>query len=227
LIAGTAVVALLVAGCGGGSEGDSSAGGGATTDSWCDFAEGADVLDAFDSLIGSPDEIESSLKAVGEFVKQAPSEAPAEIVDEVGVLAEGTQMLIDAFADADYEILDADLSFLGDGDLEDRLDTAGTKVDEYTERECGRPFGGDSDSDGTGTNETDSDDFDPADGSLRDQLVTQFESIGLDSDEAACIADSLDFGDPAVQSGDVAAMLDVFEECGISLQRLAELGGGQ
>jgi len=79
----------------------------------------------------------------------------------------------------------------------------------------------------TGTGTETGTDFDPAGETSRDQLVSQFESIGLSSDEAACIADSLDFSDPAVQSGDVAAMLDVFEECDIGLDRLAELGGGQ
>jgi hypothetical protein len=58
---------------------------------------------------------------------------------------------------------------------------------------------------------------------LRDQLIAQFESIGLTNEESSCIAANLDFSDPAVQSGDVAAMLDVFEECGISLDRLVEL----
>ncbi len=68
--------------------------------------------------------------------------------------------------------------------------------------------------------------FDPAGGTLREQMVAQFESIGLSSDEASCIASNLDFNDPAVQSGDIASMLSVFEECGIGIDRLAELGGG-
>ena len=69
-------------------------------------------------------------------------------------------------------------------------------------------------------------DFNLGDGTIREQLVAQFVSIGMANEEAECIADNLNFGDPAVQSGDIGAMLGVFEECGIGLDRLAELGGG-
>jgi hypothetical protein len=228
LAAGTAM-AFVVASCGGD---DSS---GATAESWCDFAEESDVVDdVFDSLGDDPTQVETGLKRVEEFVQQLPDEAPSEIADDVKVLADGTQMLIDAFADADYQLLDADLSFMSDSELEAQLDEAGDNIDEYTERECGRAFGANSDADAASTDGADpadtadtesTDDFDPANGTLREQLIIQFESIGLNNDEATCIADNLDFSDPAVQSGDIGAMLGVFEDCGISLERLAELGG--
>ena len=247
LVTGAAAVALLAAGCG-----SDSGGGAASADSWCDLAEGSGVFDAFDAFDANPADLEEGLQQVEDFIEQLPEKAPAEIADDVELITEGTQMLITAFAEADYDVLDVDLAFLSDSELEDRMDAAGERIDEYTERECGRPFVEDADTDAdidgdidtdtdgdididtdTDTDtDTDSDeggdtDFDPAGGTLRDQLVSQFESIGLSSDEAACIADSLDFSDPAVQSGDVAAMLDVFEECDIGLDRLAELGGGQ
>jgi hypothetical protein len=221
--AGTAL-AFVAASCGG----DSS---GATAESWCDFAEESDVVDdVFDSLGADPSQVESGLKQVEGFVQQLPDEAPEEIADDAKVLADGTQLLIDAFADADYQLLDADLSFMSDSELEAQLDEASDNIDAYTERECGRPFGDNSDSDaaptdGEGEADTEgTDDFDPGDGTLREQLIVQFESIGLSNSEASCIADNLDFGDPAVQSGDIGAMIGVFEECGIGLDRLAELG---
>jgi hypothetical protein len=231
LIVGTAAMALIASACGG----DSSGGG--TAESWCDFANESDVVDdIFDSLGADPAATEAGLKQVEGFVKRLPNEAPPEIADDAKVLAEGTQMLIDAFAKADYNIADADLSFMADAELETRLDAAGDNMDAYTQKECGRPFGSGS-SDGTDadpdadivtdTNDSsDPGDFDPANGTLRDQLIAQFESIGLANDEATCIAGNLDFADPAVQSGDIAAMLDVFTECGIDIARLAELGAG-
>lgn len=159
-------------------------------------------------------------------MKQLPKEAPPEIAEDATTIADGAQLLIDAFASADFDIADADLSFMSDSELEANLDAAGERIDVYTQSECGRPFGEDDaapDSDPSEDGGSDSD-FDPAGGTLRDQLIAQFESIGLTNEESSCIAANLDFSDPAVQSGDVAAMLDVFGECGIGLERLAELG---
>ncbi len=229
-------MAFVVASCG------SDSGSGATAESWCDFADESDVVDdVFDSLGNDPAEVEAGLKQVEAFVKRLPDEAPAEIADDAKVIADSTQLLIDAFAAADYQLLDADLSFMSDSELEANIEEAGDNIDAYTERECDRPFGDSAsstdtendstESDGTdtvddsGDTADDSEDFDPANGTLREQLIIQFESIGLTTDEATCIADNLDFADPAVQSGDIGAMLGVFEECGIGLDRLAELGG--
>ncbi len=217
-------MAFVVASCGGD---DSS---GATAESWCDFADESDVVDdVFDTLGDDPAQIEPGLKRVEGFVQRLEDEAPSEIAADAKVLADGTQMLIDAFADADYQLLDADLSFMSDSELEAQLDEAGDNIDAYTERECGRPFGDDSNSDDAEADAEgeadDTDTFDPANGTLREQLIVQFESIGLSNSEATCIADNLDFSDPAVQSGDIGAMLGVFEDCGIGLDRLAELGG--
>jgi hypothetical protein len=222
LAAGAATIALIASACG------SDSSGGGTAESWCDFVTESDVVDEiFDSLGADPAETESGLKQVEAFVKRLPNEAPPEIADEAKVVADGAQMLIDAFAAADYNIADADLSFLADSDLETSLEDAGEGMDVYTQANCGRPFGETDSSSGDADASDDADgdsDFDPANGTLRDQLIAQFESIGLTNDESSCIAANLDFADPAVQSGDIAAMLDVFEECGIGLDRLAELG---
>ncbi len=240
LMAALAVVPLLFAACGGsssdGATADSSSDG-ATADSWCDFADESDVVDEiFSSLGADASDLEAGITQVASFVKRLPDEAPDEIKEAAQKLAEGTQMFVDAIMAADYNILDADLGFMQDLTLEADLDAASDKLDAYTETNCGRSFtsgddtdagvAGDDTVDTTGEAVDDSGDFNPGDGTIREQLVAQFVSIGLANEEAECIADKLDFYDPAVQSNDVAAMLGVFEECGIALDRLAELGGG-
>ena len=222
LAASVASVALVVSACGGDKN------GGATAESWCNFVAESDVVDEiFDSLGVDPVETELGLKKVEAFVKRLPNEAPPEIADDAKTIADSTQQLIDAFASASYEIVDADLSFMADSELESNRDAAADRIDAYSQKECGRSFG--SDDSASSDNDLSEDegslsDFDPASGTLRDQLISQFESIGLTNEESSCIAANLDFSDPAVQSGDVAAMLDVFDECGISLDRLVELG---
>ena len=245
LTATLAVVSLLFAACGGSS---SSSAGGATAESWCGFAEESDVVDEiFASLGANVSDLEAGIMQVESFVQRLSDEAPDEIKEPAQKLADGTQMLVDALKAADYNILDADLSFMEDATLDAELDAASDKLDAYTEINCNRSFssdGGESspatDPDTGVVSDADADadadagddsgeepgDFNPGDGTIREQLVAQFVSIGLANEEAECIADNLDFSDPAVQSGDIGAMLGVFEECGIGLDRLAELGGG-
>ncbi|MGK0274621.1 MAG: hypothetical protein ACI9N0_001001 [Ilumatobacter sp.] len=236
LTAALAVVPLLFGACGGSSSGPA---GGASAASWCDFADESDVVDEiFSSLGADASDLEAGITQVESFVKRLPDEAPDEIKEPAKKLAEGTQMLVDAIKAADYNILDADLSFLENSTLDAELEAASDELDAYTETACGRSFSGGDETDtdtgvaGDDTVDTsddavdDSGDFNPGDGTIREQLVAQFVSIGLAQQEAECIADKLDFGDPAVQSGDIGAMLGVFEECGIGLDRLAELGGG-
>lgn len=227
--------AALLIGCGGSDSGSSAA-------DWCEFAAQAEVVDeTFDSLGTDTGAIEDGLRQVRDIARQLPDKAPPEIEEPAKVLSDSALEIVDAFEAADFNLLDADLSFLDDADLSDRVDAANAEIDAYTQRECGRNFGGADESDdiaedvptdtvdgGVDGEDDGGDDggFDPSAGTLREQLVTQFESIGLTNAEANCIADNLDFNDPAVQSGDIAAMLDVFGECGISLERLGELGGG-
>ena len=227
-MAALAVVPLLFAACGGSSS------DGSTADAWCDFADEADVVDEILSSLGADSsDLEAGITQMELFVQRLPDEAPDEIKEPAKKLAEGTQMLVDAIKAADYNVFDADLGFMQDVTLEADLDAASEKLDVYTETNCGRSFSSGDDTDtGDGAVDTsgdavdDSGDFNPGDGTIREQLVAQFVSIGLANEEAECIADKLDFNDPAVQSGDIAAMLGVFEECGIGLDRLAELGGG-
>ncbi len=125
---------MLLGACGGGD--------GASAESWCDFVTESDAVnEVFDSLSTDSADAEAGLKIVEGFVERLPDEAPSEIAADAKVLAEGTQMVIDAVAAADFSLIDADLSFMQDGDLEARLETAEDNMDVYTEKECGRPFG--------------------------------------------------------------------------------------
>lgn len=231
-----AVAPLLFAACGGSSLGPA---GGANTASWCDFVVESDVLNDI-SLTSSG--VEAEIEQLEAFVKRLPGEAPGEIKDAAKKLAEGTQLLVDAVRDADFKVLDADLGFQQDTEREAELDEASDKLDVFTQRECGRSFSGDDVADASddssddvsgdvvpAADDDDTDDtgdFNPAGGTIREQMVAQLSSIGLTEAEATCIADNLDFTDPAAASGDVAAMLGFFEQCGIDLARLADLGGG-
>jgi len=238
LMAPLAVVPLLFAACGGSASGPA---GGATAASWCDFGVEFDVVDEFFASPGTdPSELKDGMILVESFVQRLTDEAPDEIKEPAKKVAEATQMLIDAFKAADYNVLDIDLGFLENSTLEGELDAASDKLDAYTETNCDSSFSGDDSADtdtdpvvsddgtvvASGDAMDDSDDFNLDDGTIREQLVAQFVSIGLANEEAECIADKLDFNDPSVQSGDIGAMLGVFEDCGIGLDRLAELGGG-
>ncbi|MFT4618068.1 MAG: hypothetical protein ACI9DE_002347 [Halioglobus sp.] len=224
LTATLAVAPLLFGACGGSL---SSSAGGATAESWCGFAEESDVVDEmFASLGANASDLEAGIMQAESFLQRLPDEAPDEIKEAAQKLADGTQMLVDALKAADYNILDADLSFMEDSTLDAELDAASNKLDAYTEINCDRSFSSDDAVDAGDDAGEEPGDFNPGDGTVREQLVAQFVSIGMANEEAECIADNLDFGDPAVQSGDIGAMLGVFEECGIGLDRLAELGGG-
>jgi hypothetical protein len=229
LTATLAVVPLLFGACGGSS---SSSADGATAQSWCDFAEESDVVDEIlTSLAANPSDLEADITQVEDFAQRLANEAPDEIKEPAKKFADFVQVLADAIEAADYNLLDADLGFLEDSTLDADLEAASDKLDAYTETNCGRSFSSDDTdtvvpNDAAGESSDDSDDFDLGDGTIREQLVAQFVSIGLANEEAECIADKLDFGDPAVQSGDIGAMLGVFEECGIGLERLVEIGVG-
>jgi hypothetical protein len=209
--------------------------GGSASD-WCTFVEESDAVEAvFDSFGADPAGLEAGMKIVKDISERLPGAAPDEIKVDATVLSEGTLRLVAAVEAADYNLLDADLSFRIEDGLEDRLDEAGDNLDVYTERECGRAFGSSDDDEGdVGDVIVEGDDadvgddsgFDPSSGTIREQMVAEFEAFGFSSAEATCIAENLDFSDPAVQSGDAAAMISVFSTCGISVDRLADLGQG-
>jgi hypothetical protein len=65
---------------------------------------------------------------------------------------------------------------------------------------------------------------------IRDALIQGFQQAGLTAEQATCLADGyIDMGltDPAASADiDIMAMMDVFTQCGISMEDLANLGAG-
>ena len=224
LVAPALVAGLVFAACGGD---DDSAGG--SIEAWCAYAAEAEVVDTVFDGFGTGGDIEAGVGEIRSIVDRIDDLAPAEIADDAATLQEGTFRLLSAIEDADFNLFDADLSFMAEEGLEERMDTASDNIDAFTLRECGRAFGSEDSSDnGSDSSDSGSDDdgFDPAAGTIREQLLAQFESIGLTADESACIADNLDFTDPALQGGDISGVFDVFSTCNIPLERLAEIGAG-
>lgn len=228
LTAVTLGLAALGAACGD----DSSSGG--STESWCDLmgpANEVEVLfDSFETL--DPDALKSALDQVEDVNNQLVAAAPDEIKDDARVLNEYTEGLIASVRAADYSLFDADLSFIGGEAEQAALDEANVNLDTYSIANCGEAFGnddtdtgGDSEPSGDADTSGDDGDFSPDAGSIRDQIVSQFVSIGFTQDEAECMANGVDPTDESIMSGDQDAILGLFEACDIPLSRLAELGG--
>ena len=71
-----------------------------------------------------------------------------------------------------------------------------------------------------------SDDLPEFEGTIRDQAVLGLVEAGFAEAEANCLFENLDFTDPAALEDVTRVCLKVFTDCGISLDRLAQLGGG-
>jgi hypothetical protein len=214
---------VVMLGACGGDDDDSSSGGSA--DDWCAvLGLGAEGDAIFSSLAtADPATLEAGMDRIEELVPQLESAAPAAISDDVAYLAQYTKELNDNLAAAGYVIFDADLSFADPAEL----DEVQSNLDTYSKEECGQPFGDDDSADGDEEAEDSGNDadFDPGAGTIREQLVQQFITIGFTQQEAECIADGVDPTDESILSGDEAAIIELFEVCEIPLSRLAELGG--
>lgn len=220
-------LALVLAACGG-----DDAGGDATGDdieAWCGVAQElsdlSDTLDDIDPF--DPPAIETAYGELRSTADRARSAAPAEIRADVELLADGVAQIDDALAAADYDFLDVDLAFMDD--FGDEVGEASDRLDAFNVRECGfdpaDELDGDLDVGGTdaGTDDDSRDDFDPTAGPVRDQVVRELVASGFTSDEAECIIDNLDMTGIASAPDDPMAMIEVFDTCDISLERLLEL----
>ena len=65
---------------------------------------------------------------------------------------------------------------------------------------------------------------------IRDALIQGFQSAGMTAEQATCLADGyIDMGltDPAAAAElDIMAMMDLFSQCGVSMEDLGNLGAG-
>lgn len=198
-------------------------GGGGSVEAWCDVMDEANEVDQLlgDVPSASPAQLEVAMTRVEELIPQVVEAAPEEIADDVAVVAESTQKLIDALKAADYSLFDTDFSATADPDEAAAVDEANDNLDEFSIRECGQPFGGDEDDDGDDGDST----FDLGEGTIREQLTSFFVSLGLTQTEAECLSAQADPTDTALLEGDQDAIINLFLECGIPLERLSELGG--
>ncbi|HEY5664895.1 MAG TPA: hypothetical protein VIS05_12765 [Ilumatobacter sp.] len=183
---------------------------------WCDLARGVDdASDRFDDIdITDPAAVEAAFDEMYERMLAALPAAPPELRDALEVSIEGFARLRAALVEVDWDFLVADLAVLDE--LGDELDAAGDRIDRYNQDVCGMPV----------DDEPDTDDgaFDPGAGTIGDQIVDLFVSVGFTQAEAECLFDNIDFTDPEA-TNDLDQIIPVFELCGIDLARLAELGG--
>lgn len=186
---------------------------------WCIAArEMETVADAMDDIdYTDPEAVET---AVTEFVSKyeeiAPL-APAEIAGDIALNMEGALLLRDALAAVDYDFLVADLSAIGR--IEAEADAAKDRIEAYNERACGIPADVEADT----TDDATESEFDPFEGSIRDQVIAELVRSGFTEDEAACFFDNIDFTDPDA-AGDTDAIMVMLDECGIDIARLMEIG---
>ncbi|MGI9646465.1 MAG: hypothetical protein ACR2O6_14260 [Ilumatobacteraceae bacterium] len=201
-------------------------GGGGSVEAWCGLMDEANEVDSTFENLETFDSagLEQALNRAVDVAGDLEAAAPDEIKDDMKVVADTTRGLQSALEDADYSLFDADLSALSD---EAANDAAQAALDEYSVRECGQPFGLEDGSGDTASSGDDGDsgDFDPTAGTLREQLITQFVTIGFTQAEAECIADGVDPSDSDILAGDEGAIIALLEACDIPLSRLAELGG--
>lgn len=179
---------------------------------WCVAAREIEVVTAeADQALGDPETARRFFADVLPEFEALLAVAPEEIASEVGVSVEGFRRLEELLEAAGFDILNADLGLLDD----EVIGSARDVVADYNEQVCGiQPDSGDS-ADGS---------FDPADGTIRDQVIATFVQLGLTEQQAACLVDSIDFTDPNA-ANDEAAMLAAMQECGVTPSQLAEIDG--
>ena len=198
----------------------------AQADNWCEAAavvdEGVEALDTL--FFGDPVVLERGLTQALAVMTASARLVPNEIADDLDQTIEGFGALVTALDDVNWTFVDLDLSIIEE--LDGAMEVATYNIEAYNFTECG--IGLDPGlppviaEDGTTEG---SDDLPEFEGTIRDQAVLGLVEAGFTEAEANCLFENLDFTDPAALE-DVTALLEVFTDCGISLDRLAQLGGG-
>jgi len=198
----------------------------AQADNWCEAAavvdKGAEALDTL--FFGDPVVLEQGLTQALAVMTASARLVPNEIADDLDQTIEGLGALVTALDDVNWTFVDLDLSIIEE--LDGAMEVATYNIEAYNFTECG--IGLDPGlppviaEDGTTEG---SDDLPEFEGTIRDQAVLGLVESGFGEAEANCLFENLDFTDPAALE-DVTALLEVFTDCGISLDRLAQLGGG-
>lgn len=238
-----AVFALVLSGCGGDDDAgadtvdEEPADGDASTDEpadgsgdepefsgdasspWClaarDIEASTDELDLVD--YSDPAAIEDAFSSIVGKIEGVVGLAPDEIRADLEVSLDGFRAVNAALAEVDYNFFELDLTVLEE--LDESVEVANERIGRYNAEVCGIEMSDDLDdaTDAPG-------DFDPGEGTIREQAVAELVATGFTEDEANCIFDNFDFGAGGTAL-EPSAMIGIFETCGIDLERIAELGG--
>ena len=176
-----------------------------------------DVVGMLDFSTLTPDQLATAVDDFGVLLEEAKDRAPDQISDSVDLTAAAFGPFSGALADANYVVFDVDVSVfnaLGSPELE----AANLEIAIYNEESCGiqrddlesGPDGGD-----PGL---------PEEGTVRDAAVAGLVDSGFTQEEAECLINHPEIMDPATFE-DEQLLLELLSRCGISLERLAELGG--
>ncbi len=198
---------------GGGDGGDTPIGGG----DWCDFARQVDAANDDLDFESSPEALEAAFTEFNGLLNEARARAPGEISDAVDRAADAFNVLEGELRSVNFDLFELDLAAFSELDTPE-LQEATDAIDIYNERECGIP--------------REEDPFDdpgddeplPTDGTVRDAIVEGFVQGGFTQEEAECLADNVTLEELS-NAEDPEQLFEIFERCGISLDRLAELGG--
>lgn len=222
---------VFIAACG-----DSDGGVAGTGSSWCDLMRELDSSDPFEDLdnaaLPTAADLEAAFELTASLLDDVRSAAPSEISSDVNVFADAFEDAISLFGEADYDFLNIDPSderFLALDSAE--VAAANANVEAYNETECG--IAADSGSgvdDGPDTTIGGADDGDddldiPGEGTIGERFVQQLTDNGFTQTEAECLLDGLA---PTLSDGEAPAadnLFAMFEECGIDLARIADIGG--
>ena len=197
----------------------------AEADNWCEAAnaveEGTGALDTL--TFGDPVQLEQGLTQALAVITLSKRLVPPEIADEVDQTVEAFTTLVTALEDVDWMFIDLDLGIIEEFDGPMELATYNIEYYNFTECGIGEDPGQPPVINDDGTVEG-SDDAPEFEGTIRDQAVLGLVEAGFTEAEANCLFANLDFTNPEALA-DTTALLSVFADCGISLDRLAQLGG--
>jgi hypothetical protein len=186
---------------------------------WCVAARDVEAAsDRFEVMgFGDPEQVEQTMGEMLELFELARPVAPSELAADIEISFEAFQDVAVALQAADYDFINADLSGLDD--LDGSIQAANDRIEQYNVQVCGFDPALLDDVDAG-----DSGGFDPAAGTIREQVIAELVRQGFTDDEAECLFDKIDFDDPELFA-DTEALIALFSECGIGIERLAELGG--
>lgn len=195
------------------------------SDDWCEAAR--QVEDEFDTLEfldpNNPATLEQTYTQIVAIMGEAQRIAPPELQAPLATVLAGFTTINQELAAVGWSFLDLDVSVIEN--LDDQMSQATFDIERYNFEVCGIDNGFDpADDPSLQPPDPTFGDTPPLEGSFRDQAVEGLVQSGFTPDEANCLLDRLDFTDPAAFS-DPNALFEVFSACGISLDRLGQLGG--